>query len=303
MSQTSNRPSLLLQPFALTSGELPPLEQVQWLGEGHYCDCYLVNDTHVFRFAKHAAASVAMQSEQCLLPILQQHLSIALPHPTITGIRTDTGNAMMGYPYLEGEPLEDEVVVRLSPSNRTSLIAQMVAFTRSLHAIPLDEVQSCGIRHLDLLPHLARIMAQGRERVASLLPNTVWDYYESLFADYTNDPALHTYTPTLLHGDLSPDHFLGDAKEGVLTGVIDFGDACIGDPTWDLIYICEDYDEAIFQTFIAQYDPVNTVLLERKVRLYQHLNNVDYALSVLAEEEEGEVEEALEILTVQAVQA
>jgi aminoglycoside 2''-phosphotransferase len=297
MSQNDN---VFLPPFALTNGTAPEIEQVKWLGDGDYCDCYLVNDNHVFRFAKHAAASTAMQREQCLLPIIERYVSVSVPCPTITGICTDTGETMMGYPYLAGEPLEDEVVTNLPSTAQTSLIAQMVAFTRSVHEIPLDDVQPCGLRHLEPLLHLTRVMAEGREQVAPRLPNRIWDYYESLFADYATDPALHTYTPALLHGDLSPDHFLGDVKAGVLTGVIDFGDACIGDPAWDLIYICEDYDVAIFQTFIAQYDPVNTLLLERKVRLYQHLNNVDYALGVLKEGDEGEVEEALELLREQA---
>ena len=36
----------------------------------------------------------------------------------------------------------------------------------------------------------------------------------------------------LLHGDLKTDHLL--AMDGELTGVIDWGDASIGDPAWDL---------------------------------------------------------------------
>ncbi len=297
MSQNDN---VFLPPFALTNGTAPEIEQVKWLGEGDFCDCYRVNDDYVFRFAKHTAASAAIQREQCLLPIIERHLSVSVPLPTLTGIGTDTGEAMMGYPYLAGEPLEDEVVTSLSAAAQPSLIAQMVAFTRSLHTIPLDDVQPCGLRHLEPLPHLTRIMAEGRNHIAPHLSKEVWEYYESLFAEYATDPDLHTYTSALLHGDLSPDHFLGDVKAGVLTGVIDFGDACIGDPAWDLIYIYEDYNEALFQTFIAQYDAVHTSHLERKVRLYQHLNNVDYALGVLKEGKGGEVEEALELLREQA---
>jgi aminoglycoside 2''-phosphotransferase len=47
---------------------------------------------------------------------------------------------------------------------------------------------------------------------------------------YVREPALHAYHPALLHGDLSPDHILDDATADRLTGIIDFGDACLGDP-------------------------------------------------------------------------
>ncbi|MFC6847283.1 phosphotransferase [Streptomyces caelestis] len=38
----------------------------------------------------------------------------------------------------------------------------------------------------------------------------------------------------LVHGDLGPGHLL--AQDGALTGVIDFGDAHIGDPAVDLAW-------------------------------------------------------------------
>jgi aminoglycoside 2''-phosphotransferase len=292
---TSSIPS-----YTLAYGQAPTANHVAWLGDGDFCDCYLVNDSHVFRFAKHAAASAAMQVEICLLPILQRTLSVKIPQIEFAGRRDATGEGMMGYQFLSGNPLEAETLEGLPSTTQNSLIDQMVTFTRQLHAVPLALVHHCTIPYLEPLPHLTHIIKEGRTKVAPHLSEGVWDYYERLFADYTRDPALHTYHPALLHGDLSPDHFLGNPEQATLTGVIDFGDVCIGDPAWDLIYIYEDYGIETFQRFVSLYDPENSTRLEQKIKLYQQLNNVAYCLSALAQAEDEEIQEAIAILEEQA---
>ncbi len=54
MTHDINAGSALLPPYAIESGSAPRIERAKWLGEGDDCRCYLVNDTYVFRFAKHA---------------------------------------------------------------------------------------------------------------------------------------------------------------------------------------------------------------------------------------------------------
>lgn len=300
MHYETDSDSVILPTYTLHSGEAPIVEEVAWLGEGDFCDCYLVNGTHVFRFAKHADASAAMAVERCLLPILQPYLPVAIPAPQFTGHADKSAEEMVGYPLIQGDPLEREVLERVSPSAYASLIAQIAEFMRRLHAVPLSAVQGCDIRTLEPLPHLTRLVEEGRTHVAPHLRAEVWHYYETLLAQYTQDPTLHTYEPALLHGDLSPDHFLADPAQATLTGVIDFGDVCIGDPAWDFIYTCEDYGTEILHAVLAQYDPANAPLLARKARLYQQMNNLDYALSALVAGELDEVDEALEILEAQA---
>jgi aminoglycoside phosphotransferase (APT) family kinase protein len=43
------------------------------------------------------------------------------------------------------------------------------------------------------------------------------------------------FTPTLLHADLGPEHLL--VRNGHLAGVIDWGDARIGDPALDYAWL------------------------------------------------------------------
>lgn len=61
---------------------------------------------------------------------------------------------------------------------------------------------------------------------------------EKLFNEYFNK---NTYNPTLIHGDLSSDHVFLDEKYKNVTGVIDWGEACIGDPDFEYFAIYNDY--------------------------------------------------------------
>lgn len=289
-----------LPPHFIEWGRAPAVEHTTWLGEGDFCACYLVNYTYVFRFAKHAEASAAMAVERCILPLLVNYLTVAVPQVEFVGRRADTGLGMMGYPVVPGEPLEPTVLDSLPLAGQVTLISQMAHFARQLHELPLDLISHCGVHNLHPLTHIANIMERARTTVWPLLTEPVCQYYEYLWNRYKGDATLHTYRPALLHGDLSLDHFLFDASEMRLTGVIDFGDTCIGDPAWDLVYLYEDYGPNMLDTFLARYAPRNVERLKQKVCIYQQLNNVEYCFRMLQSADERQIREAIAVLEEQA---
>jgi aminoglycoside 2''-phosphotransferase len=52
---------------------------------------------------------------------------------------------------------------------------------------------------------------------------------------YLNDDAMFDFTPALIHSDLGMEHVLVDDGARRVTGVIDFGDARVGDPALDFV--------------------------------------------------------------------
>ena len=56
----------------------------------------------------------------------------------------------------------------------------------------------------------------------------------------------------LLHGDFSPDHVLFDRRAEKITGIIDFGDVRIGDPTYDFQWR-EDFGETFWHELLTRY--------------------------------------------------
>jgi hygromycin-B 7''-O-kinase len=75
--------------------------------------------------------------------------------------------------------------------------------------------------------------------------------------------------PCLIHADLTHDHVLGAFKDGhwCLTGLIDFGDAWVGDWIYELVALhlsVFQLDQQLLQTFLTAYTS-DDVMLERFV--------------------------------------
>jgi Ser/Thr protein kinase RdoA (MazF antagonist) len=66
----------------------------------------------------------------------------------------------------------------------------------------------------------------------------------------TEDPA----NSRVLHGDCQPDHFLLAGHAAHIAAVLDLGDACTGDPVWDLAVLTLDYP-ARMDDVLAGYAP------------------------------------------------
>jgi aminoglycoside phosphotransferase (APT) family kinase protein len=65
---------------------------------------------------------------------------------------------------------------------------------------------------------------------------------------------------SLCHGDLKPAHILVDADR--LAGVIDWGDAVVGDPLWDLARFVHRADGEASASLLEGYDPEQAMVDE-----------------------------------------
>ncbi|MDH5236770.1 MAG: aminoglycoside phosphotransferase family protein [Acidimicrobiia bacterium] len=64
-------------------------------------------------------------------------------------------------------------------------------------------------------------------------------------ADFVRRHLTAEVSGLLVHGDCQPDHFLLDDDRRNVTGIIDFGDAGLGDPLWDLAVLTVDHPERL----------------------------------------------------------
>lgn len=292
--------NISLPPLAWHHTSAPVIRSAQVLSEGDFCTCYLVNQTHVLRIAKHAEASASLRREMLLLPDLKGCIDVHIPLIQGAGIRVDSGEQFVFYPLVPGTILEPEVISSLDTTCRSNLVRQMAGFVTQLHSFPVERARSYGLKEMNPRHYLPELMDRARDGISYRLDRDVWRYYQRLVEFYLDTPEFHAYTPALLHGDLSPGHFLGDVERCVLTGVIDFGDSFIGDPYWDLIFVLEDYGKDILELFLTFHSPGTEQHARKRVQLFQQLDNVAYCLSRLSDGNPEAFEEALRILVTQA---
>jgi aminoglycoside phosphotransferase (APT) family kinase protein len=179
---------------------------------GYDYDVAIVDDEWVFRFPTREVVERALERELVLLPELAAALPVEVP--SFEFVSRDP--LFVGYPLIRGEPLVDE-----DPEGVRAFLAALHGYDAS--GLPIDRPDWVEIYR----EHCRRF----EERVFPLLDEEERAAAQRLFAEVE---TLSDYEPVLTHSDLGPEHLL--VRDGRLRGVIDWGDARLGDPALDYAF-------------------------------------------------------------------
>jgi aminoglycoside phosphotransferase (APT) family kinase protein len=169
----------------------------------------ILDDAWVVRWPRHELAVEEIEHEVELLPALGPLLPVDVPQFEYVSREP----WLVAYRLIRGEPLvaEDPAGLR--------------AFLDALHAVDVAGIPAPRPDWLDTYREQA---GEFRRVVLPLLDRDERSHGEALLAE---TETLVGFDPTLTHSDLGPEHLL--VRDGKLVGVIDWGDARIGDPAID----------------------------------------------------------------------
>lgn len=181
----------------------------------------------VVRLPSSEAYASQVEREHRWLPVLAA--SVPLPIPTPVAL----GEPALGYPcrwsvyrWLHGDPAEPGAI-----REQSRFAQDLAAFLRALESVPSEGGPTGGLATFHRGGSLAAYDDQARKAFAVLASSIdvrcateVWD--RALASRWVANPVW-------VHGDMSVGNLLVD--DGALCGVIDFGQACIGDPACDLV--------------------------------------------------------------------
>jgi aminoglycoside 2''-phosphotransferase len=213
-----------------------------------------VNGELIFRFPMREDVIEYLQKEMCLLPVLEQALSIPIPHFDYIGQGDENYPFMfVGYRKLEGIALED---VSITPEQLAALAPALTAFLNELHSFPVERAVQAGV--WETTPEQWRERYQERytdlqSRVFPLLDKDLCAKSEQLWEDFLHNETIFAFQPVLIHCDLACEHIFCDPVSGVLTGVIDWGDAAIGDPAMDFVGLHNGRGREFTEHVLARY--------------------------------------------------
>ncbi len=236
------------------------------LGEGMMSIVFEVNNEWAFRFAKNYQGSLDLEKEIKALPYIESTVSLSLPHFDFIG-KQENGLYFVGYKKLGGMLLEEHSITTFSKAEVQSLVQSLSLFIKQMQSIPVEAARERGVPAISLKTKILELDQKVKEKVFPRLDEKTSSYVSSRFQAYLNSKDYHDYQPTFIHGDLSPNHFLVDHETKKLTGIIDFGDMCISDPDYELIYILEDCGKEITRDLLSS-------LGESKVE--DRLNKISY---------------------------
>jgi len=181
--------------------------------EGWDFKVLILEDEWVVRWPRHRLAVEEIEKEVALLPALAPLLPVEVPQFEYVSREP----WLVAYRLIRGKPLVDE-----DP-------AGVRAFLEALHAIDIDAIRA---PRPDWLEEYREQADEFRRRVFPLLDADERSRGDAFLAEVE---TLTGFEPVLTHSDLGPAHLL--VREGRLAGVIDWGDARVGDPALDYSWL------------------------------------------------------------------
>ena len=228
--------------------------------EGQFNDILFVNDDLIFRFPRYEKSVQNFSLEIELLQKLQGYVNLPIPNPIYirTGTK-DVGKVFMGYKMLVGKPLFRNVLSRITDESILDTFAQQLAdFLHGLHALSPTKL-GLDLPHQDQLTEYRTFFSDVKGHLFTFMRPDARDSINEHFERYFDNPNLHEYNPTIIHGDFGGSNILFEKNK--IIGIIDFGFAGVSDPARDIASV-STFGESFLER-ICRYYPNIESLLER----------------------------------------
>ena len=206
---------------------------IRAVGEGWDNAIFRLGDELAVRLPRRAAAASLILREQQWLPSLAKQLTLPTPSPC------RVGEPAFGYPWswsvvpwLRGQTANQS---QPAPAQAVSF----GKFLRSLHVRAPSDAPVSLVRGVPLPSRAASVL----ERMNRLERQTdvITPCIRRVWTSGLESPP--DGAPTWLHADLHPRNVLVD--QGVITGIIDWGDLCSGDCATDLASVWMLFSEPV----------------------------------------------------------
>ncbi|MFC9688614.1 phosphotransferase family protein [Kribbella sp. NPDC056951] len=182
---------------------------------------------------------------------IQQAEAVGIPVPEI--LATSLGQPQyLILAEVSGEPSDDPKV-----------LIQAVHALRTLHEIHYPEADAGGDAGADWAGRLS-LLIDDLDKLKGVVPDELAGRLRATMPQFIAEVA--AVPASLLHGDLHARHLY--AVDGKLTAILDWGDACYGDPLYDLARLTMTANPA---TVVATYGGMQNENLQRTLSCYRVL--------------------------------
>ncbi|WP_232065179.1 macrolide 2'-phosphotransferase [Rhodocytophaga rosea] len=232
--------------------------------------------------------------ENKVLTLVSRHLPIAVPEWKVNT------ESLIAYPLLPGTPaatIDTEIKQyrwHLDPAALPAAFVDSFAHTLvALHNIaPLAAAQSqIRVTHAEKIrTDLQLKMEKVQQEIG--VSQALWQSWQAWLGDDSYWPQ-HT---VLVHGDLHAGHILVDAQSRI-SGLIDWTEAEVGDPTIDFVPYLATFGEVALSTLLSRYEQAGGRVWPRMQEHILHLQGA-YAINIALFALQSGLEEYLQMAKV-----
>jgi aminoglycoside 2''-phosphotransferase len=246
--------------------------------EGWDSIAFEVNGDYIFRFPKRPDVEPQYVKEAQLLAELAGHVPVPIPRFVFIW----PGGAaypmrFLGHRKLVGVPLNQQ---DFTPLQLDQIAGQLGAFLTALHHFPIahavqllapgSTMSTIAGGPTEWRAKYQQLYRQVRDQALPLLDTRTCAAAERLWEEFLCADAHFDFRPTLIHYDLGATHILCDPATATISGVIDWGDAAIGDPAIDFVGLLDDCGTDLTERVLAAYAGDIDVTFRSRMGFYLH---------------------------------
>jgi aminoglycoside 2''-phosphotransferase len=263
-------PSIDWQTIAADHPELQ-IRTTTLLGEGWSSHAFLVNGSLVFRFPKRRDVWLELEREITFLAAAADALPLEVPrYLTVDRTSAAAAHGYAVYSFVPGDALS---LAELSVDERRAAADAIAAFLNSLHRDQASASTAARLERVDERAHAVDLRELADRIVSPLLTASEVKRLREWFRWYLGTPASFSFSPRVIHADLSGEHVL--TNEGRVTGVIDFSDVSFGDPDSDFSSLFIDVGEDFALDVARRYGHADLERLAEKLRYFAIADQID----------------------------
>ena len=240
------------------------------------CPAFIVDGRYVVKFfGRLFDGEKSFQAELHAHQLTQTVQQIPLPKLVTHGQLLEGGRGW-SWPYLIFEYLAGVSIgvawEQLTVAMKQDVAAQLGRTIKLLHSIPLtiDPYYPGDWQAFKRFLERQRYTCGKRLRAAGGIPEHLLNQTNSFLLPIEL-LIPEDISPHLIHADLTRDHLLGSVVNGkwVTAGLIDFGDAIVGNLFYELVALHLDLfqgSKPLLQTFLETYQPEKKFLVDFSIR-------------------------------------
>jgi len=269
------------------------LRSVRYFNAGWDCELWEINNDLLFRFPLRQECAGPLSVEARLLPELALHVSLAMPAP----LYYSDGVAAFPLPFFAYRKLPGVGMhlAELTSGQLANVAQQLANFLSELHTFPAERAAALGVNaktSAEWRERFVRLRARVQIEVSSLLAADEADRLEAFWQRFLARHDYFVFAPALIHGDLAPEHVLIDAN-GSVSGIMDFGDARVGDPALDFA----GFDASLRGLVASRYRRAPDPTLNERAEIYRTIiSPLNYLLFGQERRERSLIDEGLQRL-------
>ncbi|MFD0768672.1 aminoglycoside phosphotransferase family protein [Bacillus sp. CGMCC 1.60114] len=238
----------------------------------------LINDEWLFRFPRKVeyAKKIPLEKQlyEVLAPTLQiQKIEVPNYHILYEN-KTDTIPVCSYYKMIHGKPFKPSYLHNLSINEKTKIVTQLASFLAAFHTVPIKLAKEWGFQVEQTAEYWKELYMKLKHYLFATFTIEETKQLHELFQTFLEPLYTSSFSQTVIHADLTHNHILFHPLLRHIVGIIDIGDAQIGDPAFDFAGLYADYGHAftleVYEEYTALTHSKDTTFFERIVSFYQY---------------------------------